>query len=634
MKIQYCGILRRLWRAMPLVGMAVVTACDTDSTHVVTDDQGFVRPEGELAEPGEYLSPLVQLQRMQGIEDHLHVDEVRLRPDGLLLQCSYTFGVVDATVASDMEYLSQNLKHTVPGDERTPGCLHLGWEGNTVYTTHRGNIRNPAFLSGWDITDPEQPVQLPVLQEPGVNYEGVDVANGNVFVGLHDKGLGVYRRNEVNELTRVGTATGFVNAWGVVARDNTVFVADGVGGLVTVDATDPTNPVVLGQVTTGGQARGLVLDGDIAYVASGSAGVSVIDISDLANPTVVATIGMPGTALRVDYSAGHLFVAAWNDARVYDVSDPRAARFVGAVRLTHELNVEDGDRPPSTSRVLGIAARDNDIFVGNWHVLYSYRLFPDRLAPNIRLPEAAGMLDLGSLEPGQTATVPFEITNQGTADLTLVDAWTSGSAFEVTPRTAKIAAGETMPLSVTFRPSTPDIERSYLQLLSDDPVAPLRQAYLVGNQPGIGIGTILPETTGAMLDGSSWSSTQAQLDGQVMLIEYFATFCPVCGGQLPDVEERFWRKYRDQGLLVVGLNAHDAVEQVGAVDQYCESLRLTFPLGLEPTKTTYQGVTENYKGLNPFPVDVIVGKDGKIAYIAREYDPDAMTEIIERLLAE
>ena len=33
---------------------------------------------------------------------------------------------------------------------------------------------------------------------------------------------------------------------------------------------------------------------------------------------------------------------------------------------------------------------------------------------------------------------------------------------------ARIAAGETMPLSVTFRPSTPDVERSYLQLLTDD----------------------------------------------------------------------------------------------------------------------------------------------------------------------
>jgi hypothetical protein len=102
-------------------------------------------------EPGAYLSPLVPLQRLDGQNTHLHVDEVRLRPDGLLLQCSYTFGVVDARSASRLRYVAQNLAHTIPGDERRPGCVHLAWDGDVVHTTHRGNIRNPAFLTAWDI---------------------------------------------------------------------------------------------------------------------------------------------------------------------------------------------------------------------------------------------------------------------------------------------------------------------------------------------------------------------------------------------------------------------------------------------------------------------------------------------------
>jgi hypothetical protein len=89
-----------------------------------------------------------------------------------------------------MRYLAQNLRHTIPGDTRAPGCIHLAWDGDIVYTTHRGDIRNPAFLSAWDITNRESPKQLPILQEPDVSYEGVDVANGTIFVGLHEKGLG------------------------------------------------------------------------------------------------------------------------------------------------------------------------------------------------------------------------------------------------------------------------------------------------------------------------------------------------------------------------------------------------------------------------------------------------------------
>lgn len=477
----------------------------------------------EPLQPGTYLSPLVQLQRLQGVQGHLHVDEIRLRDDGLLIQCSYTFGVVDATDAGNMAYRSQNLKHVIPGDSRQPGCIHLAWDGNMVYTTHRGNIRNPTYLSGWDITDPRAPVQLPVLQEPGISYEGIDVAGGNIFVGLHENGLGVYRRDPAtNEFVRIGTATGFTNAWGVLARGNTVFVTDGPGGLVTVDVTDPESPVVLGRVVTGGHASGVTVNGNIAYVAAGSAGLVVVDIADLANPAVVGTVQMPGSAIRVDYSEDHIFVAAWNDARVYDVSEPTEPRFIGAVRVTQDDDVPDGDRPAPTSRILGIAARGKEVFVGNWHVLYSYQLHPERVAPNIRLPEAALMMDFGPLAPGQEKTVPFEVMNQGTAPLTLVNNWVFGGAYSVTPRQARLDPGEAVTLSITYRPTTTELEKGYLQILSDDPVTPLRAAYLVGNQPGLGVGMDLPETTAVLLDGNPWTSAETQ--GKVVLLAYFATF--------------------------------------------------------------------------------------------------------------
>ncbi|HEX2699751.1 MAG TPA: redoxin domain-containing protein [Acidimicrobiales bacterium] len=580
-------------------------------------------------ELGSFSSPLAQIQQLQGEEDHLHVDEVRLRSDNLLLQCSYTFGVIDVSDPAEMSYLAQNLKHVIPGDERKPGCIHLASDGNSVYTTHRGNIRNPAFLSGWDITDREHPVQLPVLQEPGESYEGIDVANGTIYVALHDKGIGAYRRGADGMFARIGTGTGFKNAWGVLAHDNTLFVADGVGGLVTVDVTDPTKPAILGQVATGGQARHVALDGDTAYVAAGSAGLVAVDVSDLTKPRVLSHTATPGPAIRVDFSAGRVFVAAWNDARVYDVADPKAPAFIGAARMTHQLEAPEGDRPLATSRVLGIAAKDDLVYVGNWHLVYSFRLYPDRKAPSIVLPEATELMDFGKVKPGKTADLPLQVTNQGTAPLTLAHNWVQGSAYTVKPEQVKIEPGQSADLTITFAPTKTDREVGYLQLLSDDPREPLRKAYLVGNQPGISVGSMLPETKAVMLDGSPWSSADAA--GKVMLINYFATFCPVCGTELPDVQERFYNKYQDQGLEVVGLNAHDKVEQIAAVDDYRQNLGITFPLGIEETKT-YAGLQENFVGLNPFPTDVIVGKDGRIEYIAREYDPGAIETTIKRLL--
>lgn len=480
-------------------------------------------------EPGTYTSPLVRLQRLQGQVSHLHTDEVRYRSDGKLFQCAYTFGVVDATNPASMRYLAENLKHTIPSDTRKPGCIHLAWDGNIVYTTHRGNIDNPAFLTAWDLrpspTNPNSlsPVQLPVLQEPGVSYEGVDVANSNIYVGLHEKGLGVYRRDTTtSNFTRIGTATGFVNAWGVQARDNTVFVADGLGGLVIVDVTDPTQPKIAGQVETGGFARGVVVEGNIAYVAAGSAGLVVVDVSDLANPTVIGKAEMPGTALRVAYAAGHVYVAAWNDTRAYDVSEPAKPRFIGAVRLTEQIAYPEDGRPPITTRTLGVAANNDTVFIGNWYILYSYRVRPERTAPNLLLPEDINLVDFGPVEAGKSKTLPLEVRNQGTAPLTLFNNWTEGTSFTVSPRQVRIPPGGKTTLSLTYRATTMDREVGFLHINSDDPDAPTRTGFLVGNQPGLGVGKPLPEITATLMDGSEWSSSQVQ--GQPMLLAYFATF--------------------------------------------------------------------------------------------------------------
>lgn len=101
---------------------------------------------------------------------------------------------------------------------------------------------------------------------------------------------------------------------------------------------------------------------------------------------------------------------------------------------------------------------------------------------------------------------------------------------------------------------------------------------------------------------------------------------------MPDIEQRFLQQYGSRGLTVVALDAHDALEQIDQVARFVGKLGVSYPAGLEQTDT-YQALTANFEGTNPFPVDVVIDRDGTIAYIAREYDPDAMAEVIERLLA-
>ena len=479
-------------------------------------------------EPGHYDSPVVRLQQLVGENDHLHTDEVRYRPqDGKLFHCSYNFGVIDARDPGKMRYLAQELRHNIPGDRRQPGCIHLAWDGDAVYTVHRGNIDNPAFLSGWNLrSDPASPdnidpVQLPVLQEPGVSYEGIDTANGLLYVALRQHGLGIYRASP-SGFERIGTASGLSNAWGVRVRGTTAFVTDGLEGLAIVDVRDPVKPDVIGRAAIQGQARGLAVAENHAYVAAGSGGLVVIDVSRPRNPKVVGSAGVAGNAIRVDVSDDRAFVAAWNDARVYDVSNPSAPRFIGAARMTRDIGAGGQGAPEVTSRTLGVAAQGDIMYAGNWHVIHSFRVHADRRAPSLVLPEAVNLVDFGPIAPGGHARVPLAVRNQGTAPLTLFDASIENPAFTVEPRRLRVEPGKTATFTLGFTPQSAEKAVAVFQFSTDDPVNPARRGYLVGNQPGLGVGKPLPETTASLVDGGRWSSTA--LKGQVALLAYFATF--------------------------------------------------------------------------------------------------------------
>ena len=107
--------------------------------------------------------------------------------------------------------------------------------------------------------------------------------------------------------------------------------------------------------------------------------------------------------------------------------------------------------------------------------------------------------------------------------------------------------------------------------------------------------------------------------------------------EVSSLERHFWHTYKDQGVEIVAIDSHDNTVEGGmeGVQDYMGRFGSTHPVGLEsPDTPTYAELVKQYKGANPFPVDVVVGKDGLIKYITREYDPDGLEAAIEAALAE
>ena len=456
----------------------------------------------------------MRLQQLETDTTMLEVQEVKYRAaDGRLFACTdlHGFEVVDASDPANMRYIAnfvapESIAKESGFGKDPPGCMHLAYDPDrvvgptaesgpeaepdpdVVFFSHRGNETNPSYLAAYDVAaDP--PAELALYQEAGVSFEGLDMAGGYVYAGLHNDGLGVFQLAD-GALERIATATGLENAWGVFAQGDTVFVADGPGGLATVDVSDPTAPTLLGRVATGGHARSVFVDGTTAYVGAGPAGLVVVDVADLSRPLVVGRAETPGSASQVYYSDGRVYVGAWTDARVYDVSDRTAPRMIASTRFDAQSrfgtpvqgvgDLEEG-RPLVPSRTVAVAAHEDIVFVGNWHLLYSYRLHPDRLAPNLYMPDSAAWLDLGVVEPGQSSELALEVKNQGTAPLNVLQVWADDPSFSVMPTQVRVEPEASTVLTITYAPSGLEQQTAKLRILTDDPLQPVRTSGLVGN---------------------------------------------------------------------------------------------------------------------------------------------------------
>ena len=120
------------------------------------------------------------------------------------------------------------------------------------------------------------------------------------------------------------------------------------------------------------------------------------------------------------------------------------------------------------------------------------------------------------------------------------------------------------------------------------------------------VGDVAPDFTFTLMDGSKVS--RDDLKGQVVLLNFWATWCPPCVEELPMLNG-FYRDHRARGWQVVGL----AIDQPSAVRKFLERVPLDFPVGLAGLQGTDLGRSlGNLAGGLPFTV--LFGTDGSIMH--------------------
>jgi thiol-disulfide isomerase/thioredoxin len=103
------------------------------------------------------------------------------------------------------------------------------------------------------------------------------------------------------------------------------------------------------------------------------------------------------------------------------------------------------------------------------------------------------------------------------------------------------------------------------------------------------------------LDGHQVSL--ADYAGQVVLLNFWATWCPPCKEEIPAIEKAY-QAHRVDGFMVLGINEGEALEVVRA---FADELGITYPVLID--KRGEAAARYRRRGL---PLTVIVDRDGVI----------------------
>ncbi len=141
----------------------------------------------------------------------------------------------------------------------------------------------------------------------------------------------------------------------------------------------------------------------------------------------------------------------------------------------------------------------------------------------------------------------------------------------------------------------------------------------------------MPPLDGAETWLNSPPLTAASLKGKVVLIDFWTYSCINCLRSIPYIEA-WWEKYKDQGLVVIGVHAPEFAfeHDVDNVKKAIANLKITYPVAVDNNFAIWRAFDNEY-----WPAHYFVDAQGRIRHEHfGEGNYDESERIIQQLLAE
>lgn len=162
--------------------------------------------------------------------------------------------------------------------------------------------------------------------------------------------------------------------------------------------------------------------------------------------------------------------------------------------------------------------------------------------------------------------------------------------------------------------------------------AKLADGGLITNEKAIVASFDVPITR---LDGSRFNLRDYQ--GKVLVVDFWATYCPPCVKQAPQLAE-LSRRHRDSGLEVIGLTSDEKSDQP-KVEEFIRRVGINYTIGYAGNwiSRSFLFGTEDETGAPPIPQLFIISRQGKVVEHligdSPQHGIDHLEEVVKRELA-
>jgi len=135
----------------------------------------------------------------------------------------------------------------------------------------------------------------------------------------------------------------------------------------------------------------------------------------------------------------------------------------------------------------------------------------------------------------------------------------------------------------------------------------------------VDVGDIAPAFELTTLSGETFNLEAHR--GKIVLINFFATWCPPCREELPYLEKQIFQAFDAEKLAVVVIGREENNEIIAP---FVEKYGYTVPFAGDPEMIAYSQYATRF-----IPRNFVIGLDGTVLYQSQGYEPHEFAEMVE-----